>query len=33
VPVSARWSDSENLARAWLRACRREDDIVHARFE
>ena len=33
VPVSARWSDSENLARAWLRACRREDDIMHARFE
>ncbi len=33
VAVSARWADSENLAKAWLRACRREDDIVHARFE
>jgi hypothetical protein len=33
VPVSARWTDSEHLARAWLRACQREDDIVHARYE
>ena len=33
VPVSARWTNSEHLARAWLRACQREDDIVHARYE
>jgi len=33
VMVSARWTNSESLAKAWMRACQREDDIVHARFE
>jgi len=33
VPVSARWTDSKNLARAWLRACGRADEITNARFE
>ncbi len=33
VRVSARWTNSENLAKAWIRACKRRDKILHARFE
>ena len=33
VPVSARWTSSEILADAWMRACQRQDDVLHARFE
>ena len=33
VPVSARWTSSENLADAWMRACQRQDEIIQARFE
>jgi len=33
VPVSARWTSSENLADAWMRACQRQEEIIQARFE
>ena len=33
VPVSARWTSSENLASAWMRASQRKDQIIQARFE
>ena len=33
VPVSARWTSSEILAGAWMRACQRQQRIVRARFE
>ena len=33
VRVSARWTNSENLAKAWIRACKRRENILHARFE
>lgn len=33
VPVSARWTSSEILARAWMRACHRRERLVRARFE
>jgi len=33
VPVSARWTSSEILAGAWMRACHRQERILHARFE
>ena len=33
VPVSARWTSSEILAGAWMRACHRPDRVVRARFE
>jgi len=33
VPVSARWTSSEILARAWMRACNRRERLLRARFE
>ena len=33
VRVSARWTDSVILAKAWMRACKRREDILFARFE
>lgn len=33
VMVSARWTSSESLAGAWLRACHRQERVVQARFE
>ena len=33
VPVSARWTSSKILADAWMRACQRQDDVLHTRFE
>ena len=33
VPVSARWTSSEILTGAWMRACQRQQRIVRARFE
>ena len=33
VPVSARWTSSEVLAGAWMRACQRQGRIIRARFE
>ena len=33
VKVSARWTSSEILATAWMRACQRKDHVLHSRFE
>ncbi len=33
VKVSARWTSSEILATAWLRASQRKDHVLHSRFE
>ena len=33
IPVSARWTSSEILAGAWMRACHRQERILHTRFE
>ncbi len=33
VAVSARWTSSEILAAAWIRACQRKDHVLHSRFE
>lgn len=33
VAVSARWTSSEILANAWMRAYQRKDDVLHSRFE
>jgi len=33
MPVSARWTSSEILAGAWMRASHRKDYVLHSRFE